>query len=259
MGSPAGRFGRSFRQLRNAPSTWLLFRLLVLIQAVPFVWDLVSPPPHSHPDKLTQLQIMLGLRKDHFLAGDFWQILSHALIHGNWLHLLLNAACLVILGAKLEHIIGKRSLWLLALYSTLAGGLLFLLLTPTAPPALLFGEDQPPTLVGSSAICFGFLVFLTTLSPESKFLPVFVSGRLIGLGIILVNLILALLNPDLPTGPLAEAGRYLSDQGFHDGFKVSHACHLGGSLAGLFYAKWLLRPRVTLAKLQKARQKKEKA
>ncbi len=134
---------------------------------------------------------------------------------------------------------------------------MFLLLTSYAPPAVLKGQAQPPTLVGSSAICFGFLVFLTTLSPESKFLPLFVSGRSIGLGIILANLILALLNPDLPTGPLAEGGRYLSENGSEDIFKVSHACHLGGSLAGLLYAKWLLRPRVTLAKLQRARKKKE--
>ncbi len=257
MGSSAGRGGRALRQLRNAPATWSLFRILVLIQSVPFLWDVASPPAHSYPEKLTQAQVLLGLRKDHFLSGDIWQIISHALIHGNWLHLLLNGACIVILGSKLEHIIEKRSFWLLALYSTLAGGLLFLLLTSYAPPAVLPGQAPPPTLVGSSAICFGFLVFLTTLSPDSKFLPLFVSGRSIGLGVILANLILALLNPDLPTGPLANSGKYISKNGFEDLFKVSHACHLGGSLAGLFYAKWLLRPRITLAKLQRARKKKE--
>ncbi|MBG7607399.1 MAG: rhomboid family intramembrane serine protease [Verrucomicrobia bacterium] len=247
MGSNAGRIRRAFRQLRNSPCSWMLFRILLIMQAVPVIWNAIVP---SGPDKLNQAQQLLGLGKTDFLSGHFWQPLSYSLIHGNWLHLLVNAASILLLGSKLEHIVSKTTFWLLSLFAALAGGLLFL-------PLTYHGGDLPPTLVGSSAICFAFLVLLTTLSPESKFLPVFLSGRSIGIAIILANLVLALLNPNLPTGPLAAYGKQLSENGFVDLFKISHACHLGGSLAGYFYGKWLLRPRVTLKSLQRARAKKE--
>ncbi|MGJ8634021.1 MAG: rhomboid family intramembrane serine protease [Luteolibacter sp.] len=246
MGGTSGRFGRAFRQLRNAPCTWRLIRILIAIQAIPFIWDLIN----GYPGKLAIAQQFFGLTKPHFLSGKIWQIVTHACIHGNWPHLLLNCACILTLGPKLEHIIVRRSYWLLTLYAALTGGLLFLLFTPAS-----FGNEGPQTLVGSSAICFAFLVLLTTLSPESKFLPLFLSGKSIGIAIILANLILTLLNPS--GGPLATYGKILSENGFDELFRISHACHLGGSLAGYIYGKWLLRPRVTLASLRKAREKRE--
>jgi membrane associated rhomboid family serine protease len=251
MGRTSGRISRGFRQLRNAPATWQLFRIIAVAQTVPVIWNLVVPPGSNDPDKLFQAQIFLGLNKSYFLAGDFWQPLTYALIHGNWPHLIANAATIVLLGSKLEHIAGQRTFRLVALLAALAGGLLFLLLTPSGHPA-------PQTLVGSSAICFAFLVLLTTLSPESKFLPVFVSGKSLGIGIILANLFLALINPDLPTGPLARFGAGLSEGLFPGLFKISHACHLGGSLAGYVAGRYLLRPRVNLESLRRAREKRER-
>ena len=247
MGSNAGRVKRAFRQLHNSPCTWMLFRILFIIQGVPVIWSALVP---DGPDKLNQAQHLLGLTKIEFLSGQYWQPVAYALVHVNWPHLLFNAASILLFGSKLEHIVSKRTFWLLALFAALAGGLLFL-------PLTFHGTVPPPTLVGSSGICFGFLVLLTTLSPESKFLPLFLSGRAIGIGIILANLILALLNPELPTGPLAVCGKQLVAHGLGDLFQISHACHLGGSLAGYFYGRWLLRPRVTLKSLQRARAKKE--
>ena len=247
MGSNAGRFKRAFRQLRNSPCTWMLVRILFYFQGIPVIWNLIAP---DGPDKLGQAQTLLGISYHQFLGGHFWQPATYALIHANWAHLLINAATILLFGSKLEHIVTKTTFWMLSLLAALAGGLLFL-------PLTFHGSVPPPTLVGSSALSFAFLVLLTTVSPESKFLPLFLSGRSIGIAIILANLILALLNPDLPTGPLAGYGKQLASHGLGDLFKISHACHLGGSLAGYFYGKWLLRPRVTLKSLQKARAKKE--
>lgn len=248
MGSDAGRFKRGFRQLRNAPCTWQLVRILLMIQAIPVIWERVVPDS----DKLRLTQEFFGLARGKFLNGDFWEPLSYAFIHANWAHLFTNIACLILLGPKLEHIISKRSFWLVTLSSLLAGGLFFLCFSPPTLP-----NSAPQILVGVSAVCFGFLVLLTTLSPGSKFLPLFISGRGIGLAIIVTNLTFTLLNPDLPTGLLAAFGRKISESGYADIFQISHACHLGGSIAGFLYGKWLLRPRVTLARLQKQRAKKE--
>ncbi len=249
MGSSSGRFGRGFRQLRNAPATWQLFRLLIIIQAVPVLWDIVAPPGHSQPDKLSQAQILLGLTKPNFLSGNFWQPFTYALIHVNWQHTLLNAAAIVLLGSKIEHIVGKLTFRCVAILAVLAGGLLFLPLTPSS-------TVNPETLVGSSAICFALLVLLTTLSPESRFLPVFLGGKSLGAGIILANLSLALLHPGLNTGPLAKLGGQLAEI-FPGLFQINHACHLGGSLAGYFAGRFLLRPRVTIESLRREREKRE--
>jgi membrane associated rhomboid family serine protease len=249
MGGAGGRFSRGFRHLRDAGATWRLLRILILIQAVPVIWDRVFPPGHSTPDKLSQAQILLGLAKPNFLSGDFWQPLTYALIHADWPHLLVNGAAILLFGSKIEHIAGKKTIQLVAITAALAGGLFFLLLSPGASPA-------SQRLVGSSAVCFAFLSLLTTLSPDSRFLPFFVSGRSLGMGVILANLILALLNPDLPTGPLARLGAQISEN-IPGLFRISHACHLGGSLAGYFAGRFLLRPRVTIESLRKDREKRE--
>ncbi len=250
MGGAGGRFSRGFRHLRDARATWQILRILVIIQAVPVIWDLVYPPGHSAPDKLSQAQILLGLAKPNFLSGDIWQPFTYALIHADWPHLILNGAAILLLGSKLEHIAGKRTIRFVAIAAAFAGGLFFLLLSPS------HGSDSQ-RLVGSSAICFAFLSLLTTLSPDSRFLPFFVSGRSLGMGVILANLLLALLNPDLPTGPLARLGAHLSENMFPGLFRISHACHLGGSLAGIFAGRFLLRPRVTIKSLRRAREKRE--
>jgi membrane associated rhomboid family serine protease len=250
MGGTGGRFSRGFRQLRDAQATWQILRILLIVQAAPVVWDLVFPPAHGAPGKLYQAHTLLGLTKSYFLAGDFWQPLTYALIHADWAHLILNGAAILLLGSRIENIAGKRAVRLVALLAALAGGFVFLPLST--------GGVGAPSLVGSSAVCFGFLVLLTTLSPESRFLPIFVSGRSLGIGVILANLILALLQPDLPTGPLARLGSGISETLSPDIFRISHACHLGGSLAGFVAGRFLLRPRVTIASLREARKKRER-
>jgi|AntRauTorckE6833_2_1112554.scaffolds.fasta_scaffold13770_3 membrane associated rhomboid family serine protease len=246
MASKAENFRRNLRQLWNSPASWTLIGVLFIVQMFPYAWDWFSSDEGSGFARLDQIHEILGLEKDRLLSGNFWQIVSYTLIHGNWAHFILNAAAILLLGSKLEHIISKRSFVLLCIYSAITGGLTFLMLS---------GSLQ--TLVGSSAICFGFLLFLTTLSPDSRFLPVFLSGRSLGALVILANLILALLNPALPTGPLAEVGAQLS-KSFKGLFTVSHACHFGGAMTGWLYGKYLLRPRVSLARLRKAREKAER-
>jgi membrane associated rhomboid family serine protease len=248
MGGKSGRLSRGLRQLRDASATWMLLRILLVAQAIPFIWDLAVPGA----GKMALAQQFLGLGKNSVLSGSFWQPFTYAFIHANWFHLLANATCILLLGPKLEHIIPRRTFWLLSLFSILAGGALFIPFSPAA-------EGDPPTLVGSSAVCFGFLILLTTLSPDSRFLPFSLSGRSIGIAIILANLALTLLNPDLPTGPMARWGKGLADSGLDELFQISHACHLGGSIVGFLYGRFLLRPRVTLDTLKRAREKRESA
>lgn len=248
LDSERGKFRRGIQSIRSATSSWLLILILFTVQAIPTVWSLAG----ADSDALQQTQALLGLEKSHFFTGSIWQILTNALIHANWSHLVLNSAAILLLGSKIEHIAGKRAFWLLTFTSVTLGGFLFLLLTP-----LQVAPDKRQTLVGASAICFAFFILLTTLSPESKFFPLFLSGKAIGAGLILASLILSLSNPDLPTGPFAKFGIYLTEHGLGELFRISHPCHLGGSIAGFITGKYLLRPRVTLASLQRKREKSE--
>lgn len=228
------RLQRSFFLLRNATETWTWILVYSAFQIVSVLWI-----------GLETAQTALGLNQAAFFSGKILQLFTYPFIHGHWVHLILNAIALLILGSKVEHIIPKRSFRQLCIYAVIAGGLLFLLLSPS---------NQ--ILVGASPICFAFLLILVTLSPESKFLPVFLTGKTLGIAIILIQLFFAIIHPDLPTGPLAVTGRWFSDS-FPELFKVSHACHLGGSLVGWLYGMHLLRPRITLEILKKQRAARE--
>jgi hypothetical protein len=56
---------------------------------------------------------------------------------------------------------------------------------------------------------------------------------------------------------MSALGRALQQAGCGDWFRMGHACHLGGALAGWAQARWLLRRRVTLSDLQKQRHRRE--
>jgi membrane associated rhomboid family serine protease len=88
-------------------------------------------------------------------------------------------------------------------------------------------------------------------------MPVPLSAKNLGLGILLAALILALINPALNLPGLSSLGNALEDHGMGSWFQIGHACHFGGALAGWIYGRWILRPRVTLASLRQDRARRE--
>lgn len=93
---------------------------------------------------------------DYVLSGQgfdpraLWTPVTHAFLHGGWLHLLLNGAVFLALGNALVRAIGMTR-FLVTFAVTAAGG------------AVLFGlmiETQSP-LVGASGALFGFLGMIT--------------------------------------------------------------------------------------------------
>jgi membrane associated rhomboid family serine protease len=87
--------------------------------------------------------------------------------------------------------------------------------------------------------------------------PLLVSGRSLGLGILVAAAFLALINPALGLPGFSVIGKLMVDHGMEDWFRMGHACHLGGGLAGWAYGRWLLRPRVTLDRLRRERARRE--
>ena len=189
----------------------------------------------------------LGLSRQGLAGGAVWQPFTYALIHGDWVHLIINAFGLLAIGPRIERIGGGRLLLVLLVSGWLLGGLFQLILSG--------GSDLIP-LVGISGGVAAVLLWLTGVSPGSRMWPLPVSGRNLGIGIMIASGLLALMNPILCVPVLSDWGLALGR--YADG-GVSHACHFGGGLLGWGMARWALRPRVSLAKLQKERARREAA
>jgi len=189
----------------------------------------------------------LGLSRQGLASGALWQPFTHALIHGNWVHLIINAFGLLAIGPRIERIGGGRLLLGLLASGWLMGGLFQLILS---------GGPELIPLVGISGGVAAGLLWLTGVSPGSRMWPLPVSGRNLGIGVMLASGFLALMNPVLGIPVLSEWGAAVGK--YADG-GVSHACHFGGGLLGWGMARWALRPRVSLAKLQKERARREAA
>ncbi|MEM9237454.1 MAG: rhomboid family intramembrane serine protease [Verrucomicrobiota bacterium] len=186
-----------------------------------------------------------GLSRMGMMEGKLWQPVSYALIHGSWLHLAINVFGLLAFGSRIERIGGGRQMLILLVGGWLVAGLFYL---------LLGGQGTTP-LVGISGGVVSLLLWLTGVSPDSRMWPVPVSGRNLGLGILVASALLTLMNPGLGIPGLAACSRAL---GMGAGnVDVAHACHLGGAVFGLAAARWTLRPRATLETLQRDRARRE--
>ena len=192
----------------------------------------------------------LGLSREKLVEGRIWQPMSYALLHGGWVHLAINLPLLLSFGSRLERIGGGRTMIRVLLGGVLGGAAGHLLATP--------GDLARVVLVGVSGGIVAMLLWLTAISPDSRMWPLPVSGRSLGLGILVASALLALMDPGLSLPGLGASGTWLGTR-VPGVFDASHACHFGGGVAGWLMARWTLRPRVTLARLQAERARRELA
>lgn len=123
-----------------------------------------------------------------FLAGLF----GYSLLHGSWLHLILNAVGILCLGHVVQRQAGTLAFILVSLLTALGGAVAFLLLTDNA------------IMIGASGIVFGLL-------------GVVLRWRARRLALWRVLVVLALIS--LPAGLIFDAA-------------VAWQAHLGGFLTG---------------------------
>lgn len=235
-GGPLSSATRNFAQLGHAPVAWAWVAVILGIQAIVTIG--------GGPEALSGWFENLGLSRVGFLSGKVWQVFSYGFLHGGWWHAGVNALFVLLIGSRIEHMAGSSAMLWATLAGVLGGGVCHLLL-------------GAGLLVGLSGGCLALLLLLTTLSPDSRMFPLPVSGKNLGLGILLAELFLALINPALGLPGFAEVGGILVDQGLGFWFQVGHACHVGGGLAGWIYGRWVLRPRVTLEHLRRERARRE--
>ena len=201
----------------------------------------------------------VGLSMPGMLKGWIWQLGTYGVFHGTWFHLLINVMIIYMIGGRVVHILGSRAFLRIFVGGLLAGGVVHLVLYPKYP----LGEGLTTAyipLVGASGGVMALFLALCGLSPDSRMWPLMISGKNLGRGLMLSALILMLMTPGLKVPFLGALGSQLVEGGGAALlFQVSHACHFGGGLVGLFFAARLLRAPVSLEDLRRARERREGA
>lgn len=172
-----------------------------------------------------------GLSQEGVEAGKFWQFLSYGFLHGNTYHLIVNGILLWLLGGRLQSNIGiKKSIFVLAL-GVFVGGALQLALS------YRIDADQPSLLVGISGGLMALLLCLTTLDPYRVMRPLRIRAKHLGLGFLLAEGVLTLIDPSLGLPVLSGVGRQVASTMGEPIFLVAHACHFGGGIVGLYLGR----------------------
>lgn len=237
-GAPFSNVARNLRQLGSSPASWTFVVLVLAIQlSVTLVGGLSRQPAWSWFE-------MMGLSRSGFLSGKVWQVVTYGFLHGGWWHAGLNAAFILLIGSRIEHMTGWKVMVVATIAGVIGGGIGHLLMASGL-------------LVGISGGCMALLLMMITLSPQSRMMPLPVSGRSLGLGLMLAALILALIDPALGIPGFSMVGKKLVEHRLGIGFKMGHACHFGGGLAGWLLGLWILRPRITLERLRRDRERRE--
>ena len=149
----------------------------------------------------------LALSRNGLVEGDWWQLISHAFLHGNLLHLLVNMVALWFTGPALEEVLGSGRYLVLYFGGVVGGGLLQTLSSPSSTD-----------LVGASGAVCALLVGFATLFPRLEItaliffvIPVRMKATTLGWLVILGSVIFWLLGIEK---------------------EIGHLAHLGGGIAG---------------------------
>jgi membrane associated rhomboid family serine protease len=243
-GSPFSDVSWHMRQLGRSPVCWVWVAVVLGIQVA------VTLAGGYEVASVKQVFYTLGLSRAGMLHGYVWQLVTYGFLHGGWLHAGLNTLFLLVLGSRIEHMVSGAMVSKALILGILGGGVFHLLFSPA-------NAKVSWPLVGASGGCVALLLLLTTLSPGSRMMPLPISGRSLGNGVLLAELLLALVHPGLGLPGFSRAGVWLVQHGMENWFQLGHACHLGGGLVGWFLGRWVLRPRVSLQRLRRDRERRE--
>lgn len=187
------------RKIRAVP-------LLVAINIGIYIYQVLIGPQER------QVFATYALSLNGLADGRWWQFITHAFLHGNLLHLVLNMVALWVPGRIVERVMGSGRFVALYLFGAVAGGVV----------QMLFVGGNSMLLGASGAVCAVILAF-TTIFPEAQrvfliffVLPLRLKAKYLGWGITFSSFLLLVLNVEPWIG---------------------HAAHLGGCLGGYFFAR----------------------
>ncbi len=184
------------------------------------------------------LEYLLGIRLSGFCAlradwlshGAFWELITYQFVHQGMGHLFSNMLGLFFLGPETERALGTNRFLKLYLFSGVLGGLGWSILSP--------GYH---TCVGASGAVFGILGAYAALYPKRELILIFFPFMPIKAWVFVLIL---------------GAYELLHTLGGPGG-AVANSAHLGGGIAGYFYALTIGRPDLMRQLRQKFKSKEK--
>lgn len=181
--------------------------VLILVNAAIFVLQAVLPPAVE-----ARLVFEFGLSREGLQSGAWWQFVTHAFLHGNIWHLLLNMVSLWFAARLILPPLGVPRFLLLYFLGAIGGGLLQI---AVGPPSI--------ELIGASGAVFAVFLAVTTIYANQELLallffviPLHVRAKFLGYGLVLATLVMMIFNIEPWIG---------------------HAAHLGGAITGYLFAR----------------------
>ena len=149
----------------------------------------------------------LALSREGLADGGWWQLITHAFLHGNLLHLAVNMVALWFTGPLIEELLGPVRYLALYLGGAVVGGILQTLATPGSVD-----------LVGASGSVCALLVGFGTLFPSLQITA-------------LIFFVIPVKMKASTLGWLVIVGSLLF-WAFGIERQIGHLAHLGGGIAG---------------------------
>ncbi|MEZ5427701.1 MAG: rhomboid family intramembrane serine protease [Pyrinomonadaceae bacterium] len=191
------------RVRRATPVTPYYSYLMVACLIAVFIAEMAIEPSISILVGAEKSGMLAGFDKAAFVYGEYWRILTGAVVHGGIVHLAFNAYALYVLGRLIETLSNRAHLGIIFLLSAIGGNLLSLFFMPEGGS------------VGASGGIIGFLGYLTVYGYRRRELLTsrFLQNMLFNIGFI------ALVGISL----------------VYEGVPIDNFGHLGGLLTGALY------------------------
>jgi len=135
------------------PVPWVSLAIIAVLAGWHFLAAILSS--HDEQTIIFRLLVMGAKVNALILEGEWWRLLASGLLHGTFAHLLVNCAGILLVGWHVERNLGRSTLLVTFVLSTIAGALLSLWLTE-APSV---GASGGMFGILGAAIAHGFLRF----------------------------------------------------------------------------------------------------
>ena len=168
-----------------------------------------------------------GLSWQGIITGRVWQLFTHICLHGNWIHLAVNALLFYYAAARLSHVFSNLRICNLFFVCGVGSGLSHIFVQAFVPGI--------PPLVGASGGVTGLLLGFFSISPDSKMIILNISARNLSKGVLVSSALLFLITPWLEIPVLADLGRWLESAVGNFIFQTAHLVHFVGGVLG-----WIL-------------------
>jgi membrane associated rhomboid family serine protease len=180
-------------RFRQSPLTFVLIGMNVALFVAGFLLEIVGG------DSLTA---RFALNRDGMGEGHWWLLITHAFLHGNLLHLVVNMVALWFTGPLLEALLGAVPYLFLYLSGAVVGGFL-----------QVYASRDCMDLVGASGAVCALLAGFATLLPRLEItaliffiIPVRMKAATLGWLVAIGSLLFWILGIDPGIGHLAHLG-----------------------------------------------------